>query len=528
MTLSAKQSFNQTGEKEVEYSSGINIISTTDPQSHITYINQHFCDVAGFQPGELDGEPHNVIRHADMPKAAFAQLWKYIKSGKSWMGVMKNHCKNGDFYWVSAFVTPITNDKGQVIEYQSVRSKPDRDAVQRATDLYQKLNNGKTSNEINRPRFRQNNVLCGLMTFALILLAAQMFLNGATLWTAATIGILLSAIAVSIHYQSRVRHLTTLAKEAYDNPLMEHVYTGKKDDVSIIELALKMRQAEVRAIVGRASETAGDILMSAEDEFAQTKQIKTNLAKQSEATVQVGVAMAQMSSSIREVAESAAQASTITSDALQMSVEGQRSVETTINSVNSLYKELDNSKHVITALSESSRQIEGILDVIGSIADQTNLLALNAAIEAARAGEAGRGFAVVADEVRSLAQKTQLSTGEIQKMIAHLQQTASQAVDSVERGGALSEQCNQQAAETGGRLEQIHEMLNRVTDSSQQIASSVEDQAGVSDEISLNVQNIRQLTSETSETSDLSVESTRMLVERIEAMKRLMDQFQRV
>ncbi len=301
----------------------------------------------------------------------------------------------------------------------------------------------------------------------------------------------------------------------------------KKDDYSVVELALRMRRSELRAIVGRASETSGDILISAEDEFANSQQIKTNLSRQAEATEQVSVAMGQMSSTVREVAESAAQSSTLTFQAQEMAGSGQTSVETTIESVLSLHNELDNSKQVINALSESSRQIEGILDVIGSIADQTNLLALNAAIEAARAGDQGRGFAVVADEVRSLAQKTQSSTGEIHEMINRLQATAKQAVEAVERGGELSEHCRQQAMETGERLHDINEMLNKVTDSSHQIASAVEEQAGVSNEIARNIEQISDLTSSTSETSDKSVESTRMLVERLEALQRLMVQFKR-
>ncbi|MGF1860515.1 methyl-accepting chemotaxis protein [Photobacterium profundum] len=527
MTKSPKEMTHKELDKEVEYSQGINLISTTDPDSHITYANQHFCDVAGYNKEEMDGESHNLVRHSDMPKQAFAQLWQYIKSGKSWMGLVKNSCKNGGYYWVSAFVTPITNDKGEVVEFQSVRSRPDQASVSRAIQLYKQLNSGKKASTL-RPRFAQTILIPCLLSVAFVLAMVQILMSGLSIISIAMLLVIVITSGISIHLYQRFKKLTEIAKEAYDNPLMEHVYTGKKDDVSVIELALRMRQAELRAIVGRASETSGDILISAEDEFGNTQQMQTNLEQQMAATEQVSVAMGQMSSSIREVAESAAQASTITSEAQQMSLEGQQSVETTINSVHALHQELDNSKQVINALSDSSKQIEGIMDVIGSIADQTNLLALNAAIEAARAGDAGRGFAVVADEVRSLAQKTQSSTGEIQQMIARLQQTASQAVDAVERGGALSKQCNDQAAETGTLLEQINEMLNLVTDSSHQIASAVEEQAGVSDEISRNVQNINELTVATSKTSNYSVENTRMLVDRLETMKRLMDQFQRI
>lgn len=525
MTRTVNQASASRGGKAVDYSAALDLISTTDPQSHMTYANQSFCDVAGYSEEELVGKPHNLVRHGDMPKKAFEQLWQYARAGKSWMGIVKNRCKNGDYYWVSAFVTPITDENGQVIEYQSVRSRPKEEEVQRAIDAYKELDSGSAADK--KFRFRQGLWLNSVLFLALLLSAVQIFVDVPLSFAVLLPMLLLAGLGISAYSQSRLTAVQELAKKAYDNPVMEPIYTGKKDDYSVVELALRMRKAELRAIVGRASETSGDILISAEDEFANTQQIKTNLSRQAEATEQVSVAMGQMSSTVREVAESAAQASTLTFQAQEMAGSGQTSVETTIESVLSLHSELDNSKQVINALSESSRQIEGILDVIGSIADQTNLLALNAAIEAARAGDAGRGFAVVADEVRSLAQKTQSSTEEIHQMIDRLQATASQAVKAVERGGELSEHCRQQAIETGERLHGINEMLNQVTDSSHQIASAVEEQAGVSDEIARNIEQISDLTSATSETSDLSVESTRMLVERLEALQRLMVQFKR-
>ncbi|MDO6497917.1 methyl-accepting chemotaxis protein [Photobacterium sanguinicancri] len=517
----------QSHGKEREYSSSLNLISTTDPKSHITYTNQHFCDVAGYQAEDMYGEPHNLVRHPDMPKAAFAQLWQYVQSGKSWMGVVKNSCKNGDHYWVSAFVTPITDDKGRVVEYQSVRSQPSRDEINRASEIYSKIKHNQKAGVATRPRLRQGYILNSLLIATMGLAAYQMFASDFNLASVGLLAISSLALGLSGKMGQRQAAINELAAKAYDNPLMEAVYTGRKDDYSVVELALRMRQAELRAIVGRASETSADILISAEDERANSQEIKTNLARQTQATEQVGVAMGQMSISIREVAESAAQASELTSQAQSMSEGGQQRVQETIDSVQALHSELDNSKQVINALSDSSRQIESILDVIGSIADQTNLLALNAAIEAARAGEAGRGFAVVADEVRSLAQKTQTSTEEIQAMITNLQQTAAQAVNAVERGGDLSEQCRVQALETGDQLSQINDMLNRVTDNSHQIAAAVEEQAGVSDDIGRNVEQINELSFATSSVSDRAVESTQRLVERLEGLSRLMKQFQR-
>ncbi|WP_157037838.1 PAS domain-containing methyl-accepting chemotaxis protein [Photobacterium aquae] len=522
MTKISKQ-LNSSQGQERDYPDSYNLISTTDPHSHVTYANESFCEVAGYDAEELIGHPHNIVRHPDMPKKAFGQLWQYIKSGKSWMGLVKNRCKDGGYYWVSAFVTPITDGKGQVIEYQSVRSRPEKATVERAEQAYRQMD----SQTSIRWRWSQGRVLLGLIGAGLVGVVAGGLTQGFDWPTGLGVVALGGALALQIHAQQRMSQLRLLAQDAYHNPTMEPIYTGKYDDYSPVELALKMRQSELRAIVGRASETAGDILLSAEDQFAQSQNVKSNLHHQTLATEEVSVAIGQMAASVKEVAESAASTSAMTSHAQQLAADGQSRVDETIDSVNRLYQELDASKEVINALSDSSRQIEGILDVIGSIADQTNLLALNAAIEAARAGEAGRGFAVVADEVRSLAQKTQASTGEIQTMIARLQQIAGQAVAAVERGGEQSNHCRNQAEMMGEQLEAINRVLDQVTDNSHQIAAAVEEQVGVSMDISRNVDAINALAADNAHTSDQSVESTRLLVERLEGLKRLMIQFQR-
>ncbi|MDK9759896.1 PAS domain-containing protein, partial [Vibrio sp. D173a] len=111
-------------DERVRFSDTDSLISTTTPESNITYCNEDFYHVAGYNEQELLGQPHNLIRHQDMPKAAFAQLWEYIQSGNSWMGLVKNKCKDKGHYWVSAFVTPIRNSDGSVHEYQSVRTQP--------------------------------------------------------------------------------------------------------------------------------------------------------------------------------------------------------------------------------------------------------------------------------------------------------------------------------------------------------------------------------------------------------------------
>jgi aerotaxis receptor len=132
---------------EKTFSEDANILSTTDLKGSITYINKDFIDISGFEADELVGFNHNIVRHPEMPPAAFQNLWDTVKEGRSWMGIVKNRCKNGDHYWVDAYVTPI-RENGQTVEYQSVRSLAKEEYRARADKLYQQLNQGKVPSTI--------------------------------------------------------------------------------------------------------------------------------------------------------------------------------------------------------------------------------------------------------------------------------------------------------------------------------------------------------------------------------------------
>ena len=136
---------------EIKFSQNEVLLSTTDLDGNITYANPRFCEVAGYTLDEMVGNPHNMVRHSDMPKMAFADLWKTIRGGDSWMGPVKNNCSDGNYYWVNAFVTPVRDASNQITEYQSIRTCPDRDVVDRAAREYKKINTSGKSRALRKP-----------------------------------------------------------------------------------------------------------------------------------------------------------------------------------------------------------------------------------------------------------------------------------------------------------------------------------------------------------------------------------------
>ncbi|MCX0424784.1 methyl-accepting chemotaxis protein [Aeromonas veronii] len=446
-------------QRERLYPDHQSLISTTDLESRITYANEEFCEIAGFQLDELVGEHHNLVRHPDMPKQAFADLWNHIREGKSWMGPVKNRCKSGDHYWVSAFVTPIKDASGRVVEYQSVRTAPSEEIKQRAEKVYADLRNNKLPLALKLPTFSHTLAINLCLLLSLLAMFALGY-NHDMNWQLALAALPLAIAAITLNALSRrLGKLNKMARSRFDNPLMQLLYTNKVDNIAAIELSMVMNQAEFNAVLARTQQTCSKILQAAEGDLRNAESITDNLQQQQAETNQVATAVTEMSESIREVSQSSSESSSLLDETAVLFKSGNSSVAETVAAVAGMNSELTTSKSVISALVGRCRDIDGILDVINNIANQTNLLALNAAIEAARAGEAGRGFSVVADEIRTLAIKTQSSTSEIQKMITELQTSAGDAEQAMEKGCQLSESCQQKASATGTILQQINDML---------------------------------------------------------------------
>ena len=476
--------------REVDYPADESLISSTDLKGRVTFANEGFCRVAKFELDELVGKSHNVVRHPDMPPAAFQNLWDEIKAGRPWVGAVKNRCKDGDHYWVDAHVTPIFRN-GQVAGYESVRVKPDRALVRRAEKLYRRVWKGRVG--FTRRFYHHTTVRLSLGFLALLgaMLAVQAVLPAPFgTWLAYAGAAVAGPLGIAVALR-RLKRLGAHARRIADNPVTQKVYEGDLDEMAQAEAALHMLKANQRTILRRIGASAAHLQDVAHQGRDQVQQTTQTIAQQHAEVEQVATAMNEMSATVNEVARNTSQAAEAAHAANEEAHDGKRVLDRAIHSIDALTREVDNTANALEALSQQSGQIGSIINVIREIADQTNLLALNAAIEAARAGEQGRGFAVVADEVRSLAMRTQEATGQIQDMIAGVQEGTRNAVEAMEHSRSTAQESSESMGEAGQSLGRIADSVQLINDMNTQIATAVEEQSAVAEEINRNILNIK-------------------------------------
>ena len=491
------------------------IVSKTDLKGKLSYFNDQFVAASGFTEAELIGQPHNIIRHPEMPPEAFEDLWVTLKAGKPWAGAVKNRRKNGDFYWVLASATPIW-EGGQVIGYMSIRSKLAADQRAEAEHVYALLRAKKAQKyTVAAGVIRQRSladrfaVFTGTLkarlvtlisvqsAFMVVIALEALFGSGQREFTIGsgvalamlTLGLLLGGLLGLQTIRAVGRPLEQL------NAAMARIAQGlfnsrigiERDDE--IGIALRNVQA-MQAKLGFDREEQKDT----EKRIAlQRKADMTKLANGFEAAVgeiveTVSSASTELEASagtLTSTAERSQQLTTVVAGASEEASANVQSVasatEELSSSVNEISRQVQESARMageaveqarttndrVGELSKAAARIGDVVELINTIAGQTNLLALNATIEAARAGEAGRGFAVVASEVKALAEQTAKATGEIGQQITGIQGATQESVGAIK--------------EISGTIERLAEIAST-------IAAAVEEQGAATQEISRNVQ----------------------------------------
>ncbi|MHB0986784.1 MAG: methyl-accepting chemotaxis protein [Sulfuricella sp.] len=682
---------------EKTFPKGKLIVSKTDLKGIVTYANDTFVELSGFSREELIGKNHNIVRHPDMPPQAFAWLWETVKKGQPWRGIVKNRCKNGDHYWVDAFVVPVRKNN-QTIGYMSVRTEPAREQINAAEVLYRQLNQTRApiprsglwknlsvrarlamimafmavlmlggggiglfgiamsnkalettyrdrlepSNMVNRIMLLMNEnrnqimlalqhnpesssakmhdhpvslhtdtmiknrdeitavwqdyikrnltpeeraladkyaaargqyVTEGLAAAREAILAGDFnkaneillkkidplhkaanaeaeALLKQTLATAraeyeqalaryetirnlavggAVIGLLLAAIAAMLLVRAIIHPLRQV-NETFDRiaqgDLRNEIDIGGHNEIGQLQCAMAAMQVHLKVMLDEITLASTEIEQRCDHLNTQMSGVVEHSDHQHDRVQEVAAAMEEFSQSVTEVAESAGATSHAAVDSQSIVANSAAQMAKSLAATNRVVAAVQASSGTIAELSQAIQHIGDISLTIKEIADQTNLLALNAAIEAARAGEQGRGFAVVADEVRKLAERTANSTTDITKTVSDIQgatqiavTTMDQAVREVGEGIGLMK-------ESGASLGQITATSEKVADMSQHIASAAKQQSVASEEVARNMEQISGLIESNATAAQQAWKDTEELAKTAEELRVLVRHFE--
>ncbi|MBY0454786.1 MAG: PAS domain-containing protein [Burkholderiaceae bacterium] len=497
---------------EFDYSSEEFLMSTTDAQGRMTHCNAAFSRVSGYAVEELMGQPHSMVRHPDMPPEAFKDMWETIGRGRSWIGMVKNQRKNGDFYWVRAHVTPMM-EGGKPKSYMSVRMKPTREEIRNAEALYDKIRQERASGQhsfhlhaghvrftgwrnwvhkLQRASFTQR-LAAMLVPLWLAVPLAPWVLGWTGLAALAVqwgLGLLGLGIALWRFHRRVTLGLADANRLASDiaGCRISRVYqrVDGRHPMAFLMERLQQIQINLRAVVGDARAEIGGFGDIAHHIAHGSQELSSRTESQASSLEQTAASMEQLASTVCQSAETAQQVLKESENSAELARHGGKAV--------------GEISTVVESIAQSSQKMVQIIATIEGIAFQTNILALNAAVEAARAGEQGRGFAVVASEVRALAQRSAMAAGEIRGLISesgqHIQrgtekmhsasQTIDQVVQSVAYVNTLMGQMGVAAREQSTGISQVNEAVTDLDRVTQQNATLVQDSASAARAMSQN------------------------------------------
>ncbi|UJF22819.1 methyl-accepting chemotaxis protein [Shewanella sp. OMA3-2] len=500
------------------------LISGTDARGHIIYCNDEFVEVSGFEREELIGKPHNLIRHPDMPSAVFKAMWSCISSGKVWMGLVKNRRKNGDHYWVSAFVTPVY-ENNKIVGYESVRVIALPSEIARAEIMYARLRKNLP------PRAAIANALQLIKSLApvwlplMLLSIAAAVVGGVVECVLTLVAMIVSSLWTYYRNESDWREVYTLSPDSFSDLLVAMTFFNDIGGKARAKLSLGSEIARCRTALTRIEDSARSLDIIADKTQTQAENTAKAVTLQSHSTQQIASAITQMSTAIQEVAGNVERNASSAKQAQITVQEGAELANSAKASIDNLNVSVTDIAKTVKELVDSTKEISQAASLISNIADQTNLLALNAAIEAARAGEQGRGFSVVADEVRALASKTRESTDKIHDIVKILSKRAENALEVSSKGELAAAQGVEIVEKTRLKLILTSESVELITQLSLDMSSAVEQQSAVAEHINQQIIEIADASEATKISSETSLQMSHDLHHSVTAVRSIIRRF---
>lgn len=466
------------------------LISVTDIQGHYIYVNAPYCEHTGYTHDELLGKDSRQLTHEEMPKEVINELSATLKKGFSWQGLFHLVAKQKQSVWLNTFTTP-QYENGKIIGYQSISTVAEKPLIKHGKKIYQALNAQQSWATFE---FTKNHKFILLVLLSVVAQGAIFVQLG---WLISLIAGL-SAITPIVIFWHDIIPTAQRAQSMQDvfDPISRKVFFGK-GTASVFDFNFLMLKTKLKAVIERTLDTAKPIKSVMSKVTHGISFTRQNLEQQHDEIEQLSVSMNQMQASTSEIACNTVAAAADLDATFAQCEEAQQGIFDTTDKIKHLAKEVENASASAISLTDSANSVGDLMEDIQSIADQTNLLALNAAIEAARAGEHGRGFAVVADEVRNLSSRTQDSAKEIHQRLSVMLSTIDQWVELMNSNKLEAEECVQIAQLSNDKIGAVVDKVQGVAHVATQIATAAEQQSLVSVEINRNIEEIHQTTSKT-------------------------------